>query len=241
MELGVAATGCGQWAREAGSGGGDLLDRDPGAPGDAGDPRVPPAGHLLHTLGQRGQRRIEDPHRVRAGVLGAAHQFRGQRDAGLGPVRDVRAQRERTGVGVRGAVLGGPVDLDIGGVPIDRHLAQQRGPPHHRHSGHPPGVDRPPRDGQPRQVLAGEPFRVARPRRQRRRGHRLEDLTGRIRPAPAQTQPGSSSSSSWRHEVLASQLRARHRHQHHAGRQATITLLDPPQTKSPLIGMWTRA
>jgi len=90
---------------------------------------------------ERRQGPVQQLGAVSAGVLAPGHQIRGQHRRGIGPGGHVRAPAALSLIVVGNPTLLGPVDLDIGGVQIDRHLIAQRRGPRRGQRGEHRGVD----------------------------------------------------------------------------------------------------
>jgi hypothetical protein len=155
---------------------------------------------------------------VATGVLIVGHQVRGQRGAGLGPGRHVRAPAALPLVVVGHPPFLPAEDLHIGGVQINRHrLAQRRNPPCRQRGEHrgvnvpDPGLHRAPLPvGQP----PGQPRRGSRAQPRHRREHLTSDI-GSLAIQPDE-------------KVLPDQLRGRHPDQQLPTRMPTVAGLDRP-------------
>jgi hypothetical protein len=184
---------------------------------------VPGVGAQPHPPGprrgwQRAQRASQQPRGVAAGVLVTGHQIRRQGGRGLRPARHVRAPTALSLVVVCHTPLLAPVDLDIGGVQIDRHLIAQGRGAGRRQRGEHRGADVPHPGLHPVPLPVGEPpGQPGRGRRAQPR-HRGEHLSGDI--IALVVQPNQ--------EVLPGQLRRRHPDQQLPASMAPVAGLDRP-------------
>ena len=179
-------------------------------------PRVPAALDLSHARWQRRDGPVEQARRGRAGVAVGAHQIGGQGAATLGPKRDVRPVGPLTQVVVDRVLLLAPVDLDVGGIPVDRGHRQQLQTPMVGQQPQQPLVDHPDPVLDAGQMCCGETLRQLRGGRGRRRRDRLQLLPRGVRAAPVHPDQ----------KVLTGQLRGRHRQQQIAGGHPPAALLD---------------
>jgi hypothetical protein len=179
-------------------------------------PGVPTTADLAHPGGQLRDGPVQQLRGVRAGILVRLHQVRGQGDLRVGPERDVRPVRPLTLVVVHRVLLLAAVDLHVGGVPVDRDRRQQPGASPPGQQSQPPAADHPDAVLDPGQMRWGEPLRQLPGGGGRRRGYRLQQLPGRVRPPPVHPDQ----------EVLTGQLRTRHRQQQAAPGHPAATFLD---------------
>ena len=108
------------------------------------EPGVGPHPGPAQPLGQGGHRPGDERRGLGPGVVASRAEVGGQHHAGLGPHHRVRPPRPLAGVVVGDALLLRPIDLDVGGVEVDRGphrcqdgaswLGQRRERPAHEHA-----------------------------------------------------------------------------------------------------------
>ncbi len=174
---------------------------------------------------QHRQRPGQQLRGVGADVVVAGKQVHGQWQLGLRPARQVHPPALHARVVPPDPVLVAAVDLDVGGVAVDRRVAQhQRAPDRGWHQAQPALVDLGEPCLDPGQRRRGEP--AGQPARRRRRRHRRLHQQGAAHISADPVQPGQA--------VLPGQQPRGHPHQQLAGGLPAVPILHRPDRKVQL-------